>query len=106
MLPFLLPFETPFPKVEAGPEEKRNDGERQAQGEVYLDGVEAGIGVWPFSDRTVRLEDGGAHERLKRVGNNSGQLMTRPMLCKIMETPATVMLCALGLPIEKYDLQI
>ena len=90
--------------MEASPEEKRDDGERQAQGEVYLDGVEMSIRVWRFRDCTVRLEDGGAHERLKRV-INLGQLKMRLMLCRTME-PTTVMLCKIGLPTEKYDLQI
>ena len=64
MFPFLLPFETHLPEVEASPEEKRDDGEGQAQGEVYLDWVEVSKRVWRFRDCTVRLENGGAHERL------------------------------------------
>ena len=90
--------------MEARPEEKRDDGERQAQGEVYLDGIEMSIRVRRLGDCTVRLEDGGAHERLKRVEILS-QLISRPMPCRTME-PTTVELCKIGLSTEKYDLQI
>ena len=55
--------------MEASPEEKRDNGERQAHDEVYLDGVEMSIRVRRLRGCTVRLEDGGAHERLKKGGN-------------------------------------
>lgn len=55
-----------LPEVEAGPEKKRDDGKRQAQGEVYLYRVEMGVGIGPSVPCIVCLEDVGAHERLSR----------------------------------------
>lgn len=51
-----------LPEVEARPEEERDDGKGQAEGEVYLDGVEVGVGI----ALGAGLEDVGAHERLER----------------------------------------
>ena len=45
MVLLLLLLMTHLPEVEASPEEKRDDGKRQAQGEVYLYGIEIGVGI-------------------------------------------------------------
>lgn len=62
----LLLLMTLLPEVETGPEEKRDNGKRQAQGEVYLYGIETGVGIRLSAPRIVRLEDIGTHERLNR----------------------------------------
>lgn len=45
MVLLLLLLMTHLPEVEASPEEKGDDGKRQAQGEVYLYGIEIGVGI-------------------------------------------------------------
>ena len=55
---------THLPEVEASPEEKGDDGKRQAQGEVYLYGIEIGVGIRHPAPGVVWLEDFGAHECL------------------------------------------
>ena len=67
MVLLLLLLVTHLPEVEASPEEKRDEGKRQAQGQVYLDGIEIGVGIGLFAPCVVGLEDVGAHERLGRV---------------------------------------
>jgi hypothetical protein len=43
LLPLFVPH---LPEVEAGPEEKRDNSERQTEDEVYLHWSEMGVRIW------------------------------------------------------------
>ena len=65
VVPLLLLLVTHLPEVEASPEKERDDGKRQAQGEIHLHRVKMGVRIGP-PPCIVRLEDVGAHQRLRR----------------------------------------